>query len=402
MAGTTDAIVTVQLSAASLAQATVSYTTADITAIAGTDYQTTTGILTFNPGQTVLTISIPIIGTTTPEGTRTFAVNFSNPTGATLATSQAIVTVNDPNPPVGLFIANQSITQTTATPAPMTFTVNLAQASGQTVSVQYATSNGTAIAGTDYLAASGTLTFAPGVTSLSFPDTILGVTEPAAPKQFTVTLSNPVNSTVSISTATGTIYNGITNPSLSINNISVVQPQSGTVQANFTVELSTPSSETVTVGYATSDLSAIAGTDYTQTSGTLTFQPGQVVQTISVPVLGTTTFDPNTKMFAVNLFAPTNALVSMGTGVATLFNSNLTSSLTVSDATADAPQTGTSNALFTITLSAAQPLPVTVQYTTSNGTAIAGTDYTTTAGFLTIPVGQTSATVLGPHPRQRR
>ena len=44
----------------------------------------------------------------------------------------------------------------------MTFTVSLAQASGQTVSVQYATSNGTAIAGTDYLPASGTLTFAPG------------------------------------------------------------------------------------------------------------------------------------------------------------------------------------------------------------------------------------------------
>ena len=90
---------------------------------------------------------------------------------------------------------------------PFKFTVSLSSASTQAITVDYATANGTAQAGSDYQAAAGTLTFAPGETSKSVTVSVLGDTTVENDETFTLTLSNPVNATLSIALGTGTIKN---------------------------------------------------------------------------------------------------------------------------------------------------------------------------------------------------
>ena len=88
----------------------------------------------------------------------------------------------------------------------------------------------------------------------------------------------------------------------------VTEGNSGTTDAVFTVSLSEPSDQTATVHYATQDRSAIAGSDYLATSGTLTFAPGQTVQTISVPVVGDR-LGEEVEAFDVILSNPTGAIL---------------------------------------------------------------------------------------------
>ncbi len=397
--GTTTVNVNVTLSAPSDVTGTVNFTTVDQSAMAGTDYVATNGVLTFAPGVVFQTIPITIIGSSIPEGTRMFGVTLSNPMNMTLANTQATVTINDPNPPAGIYVTPATVDQGSSTPTTATFNVFLTTPSKNPVSVNYSTQNGTAIAGTDYLATSGVLNFpanSSGPLQITVP--ILGVTVPAAPKQFTINLANAVNSTISIGQATGTIFDTLSNPNLSINNVQVIVPQTGAPpSAVFTVSLTGQSSLPVTVNYSTSNITAIAGTDYTQTSGTLTFAPGTATQTITVPILSNTALKASST-FAVNLFAPSNATIATNMGTGTIINDNLGQSLTVGDVvtTSSNVDGALTNAMFTINLSTVTPLPVVVNYSTSDGTAKAGTDYVATSGQVIIPAGQTSATVNVP------
>lgn len=127
-------------------------------------------------------------------------------------------------------------------------------------------------------------------------------------------------------------------PSLSINDVSVTEGNAGTTNAVFTVSLSAPSTQTIAVDFATADGTAIAGSDYASTSGTLTFNPGETSKTVTVAVTGNTLFEPN-KTFFVNLSNPTNAIIADGQGVGTIINDdlapaviNVNESITVSDA----------------------------------------------------------------------
>ena len=93
--GETDLSFAVTLSAASASAVTVGYSTANGTALAGTDYQSTSGTLTFAPGQTSETISVPVLGGVVGTGSKTFTVALSSPSGATLASTQATGTIVD-------------------------------------------------------------------------------------------------------------------------------------------------------------------------------------------------------------------------------------------------------------------------------------------------------------------
>ena len=93
------------------------------------------------------------------------------------------------------------------------------------------------------------------------------------------------------------------------------------MNAVFTVSLSGASSQTVTVQYATANVTATVGSDYAMTSGTLTFTPGQLTRTVSVPVLGDTLLEP-TETFAVNLSNPANATIGDGQGVGTIIDND--------------------------------------------------------------------------------
>jgi chitinase len=194
------------------------------------------------------------------------------------------------------------------------FTVSLNSASGKTVAVDYATVDGSALAGQDYGATQGTLTFAPGVTSQTFTVNIIGDNLKEGNQSFTVQLSNPVNATIGDASGTGTITDDDT-PAFWIYNANIVEGDSATSTLNFIVQLLKPSTQAVTVRYNTSPGSAEAGSDYIHTSGTLSFAAGETLQVVSVQIIGDAV-DENDETFTVTLSNP-SAGTQIGRGAAT-------------------------------------------------------------------------------------
>jgi hypothetical protein len=219
-----------------------------------------------------------------------------------------------------LSINDVSITEGDSGTTNALFNVNLSAASTQTVSVKYATANGSATAGSDYTATSNTLSFAPGEISKTISVPIAGDTLAEGNETFTLNLSNPTNATTADSQGVGTIVNNDsapTLPQLSINDVTLTEGDSGATNAVFTVNLSVASTESVSVKYATADDTAKAGSDYTAASNTLTFAPGETSKTISVPVIGDKLVE-GSETFALNLSNPTNATLADAQGVATI------------------------------------------------------------------------------------
>ncbi|RIK82793.1 MAG: hypothetical protein DCC68_05345 [Planctomycetota bacterium] len=398
--GTTNMVFTVTLAnPPSSGNVTVQFATGGGTATANTDYTTTTGTLTFTPGTTTQTISVPIVGDTTFEPDETFTVTLSNPTNATLSDATATGTITNDDNNALLSIADQTLVEGNSGTTNMVFTVTLANppATGN-VTVQFATTAGNASAGTDYTSTSGTLTFAQGTTTQTISVPIAGDTIPEPNETFTVTLSNPTNASLSDATATGTITNDDgTPPSLAIGDMSLVEGDSGTTNIVFTVTLTNPpSSGDVTVQFGTSNGTATAGSDYTTTTGTLTFSPGTTTQTISVPIAGDTLVEAN-ETFSVTLTNPINATISDASAVGTITNDDAGATLSIADATLVEGDNGATNMQFTVTL--ADPPGsgnVTVQFATTGNTATADTDYTTATGTLTFTPGTTTQTINVP------
>ena len=225
-------------------------------------------------------------------------------------------------PVPSLSISDVTVTEGNAGTVAAVFTVSLSASSASLVTVDYATANGSATAGSDYVATSGTLTFNPGTTSQSVTVTVNGDTVVEPDETFFVNLTNPTNATLAKGQGQGTILNDDTAPpppSLSISDVTVTEGNSGTVAAVFTVSLSASSTNPVTVGYATANGSATAGSDYVATSGTLTFNPGTTALTITVTVNGDTVVEPD-ETFFVNLTNPTNATLAKGQGQGTILN----------------------------------------------------------------------------------
>ena len=236
-------------------------------------------------------------------------------------------------------IANATVAEGNSGTTNAAFTVTLSKASTRPVTVGYSTANGTATAGQDFTATSGTLTFAAGVTSAKVNVAVLGDTAVEANETFTVTLSAPSGATLGAANATGTVTNDdtavvVTPPTVSIANATVAEGNSGSASLAFTVSLSKASDKTVTVGYSTANGTATAGQDYTAKSGTLTFAPGTTAQQVSVAVTGDTAVEPS-ETLTVTLASPTNASLSTATATGTITNDDTTTPPPPPPATAD-------------------------------------------------------------------
>ena len=156
--------VRVNLSAPSATTVTVNYATADGTATtADNDYVAVSGKLTFAPGETSKSVQVGVVGDRIGEPDEYFYVNLGGAQNAKIAQRQGIVTIVDDEPCIG--IRNGVAAAGDSGSTLWSFTVSLSAASDQTVTVNYATADGTAIAGVDYVATFGTLTFAPGETT---------------------------------------------------------------------------------------------------------------------------------------------------------------------------------------------------------------------------------------------
>ncbi|WP_425365349.1 PKD domain-containing protein [Gloeothece verrucosa] len=272
------------------------------------------------------------------------------------------------------------------------FTVSLSEPSSETVTVDFATKDGSANSSLDYAATAGTLTFAPGVTSQTIAVAIVGDIEDEFDENFLVVLSNPCLATLGDNQGQGTIIDNDAAPTLSVGDISITEGDNGTVIANFNVTLSAASGKTIRVNYTTADDTASSGLDYTATSGTLSFAPGQTSQTVAVQILNDQ-LDEFNESFLLNLTEATNATLSDGVAVGTIIDNDNEPALTVSDQTITEGDSGTQIVIFTVSLSAASAKTVSVNYATADGTATAQLDYLAASGTLTFAAGETSKTI---------
>ncbi len=393
--GTVDATFAVSLSAPSQQTVTVDFATADGTAVAGSDYTTAVGTLTFTPGELTKTITVKVTGDIFNEQNETFFVNLSNPINAKLARAQGTGTIIDNDAVPSISINNASVTEPdTGGTTSAIFTVSLSAPSGKTVMVNFATSDGTAKAGSDYVASAGTATLAPGETSRTITVIVNGDNLNEANEQFFVTLTNPGNAVIATGMGTGTIIDNDAVPSISIDDVRVIEGNSGTTtSAMFRVSLSAPSGQNVTVDFATSDGTAKAGSDYVANTGALTFAPGETSRTITVTVNADNLNEPDEDFF-VTLGNPTNATIARGRGTGTIVNDDALPMLAIDDVRVIEGNSGpTTSAMFMVRLSAPSGQIVTADYVTSDGTARAGSDYVAATGALTFAPGETSRTI---------
>lgn len=202
----------------------------------------------------------------------------------------------------------------------MTFTITRANAAAGAFTVDYATADGTALAGSDYVATSGTLSFADNQVSATVTVQINDDNIAELNETLFLNLTNPVGATIADAQGVGTIVNDDGTPiQVSVNDVSIVEGQSGTSILTFTVTR-TGGTGAFDVSFATADDTATAGSDYVATSGTLSFGAGVNTQTISVTINGDLTQE-QTERFFVNLTNPTNnAVVIDGQGIGTISN----------------------------------------------------------------------------------
>ena len=397
--GTTDAVFKVSLSAATFSAMTFEWATDDGTALGrGEDYQSVSGVGFINPGDTTTTVTVPVVGDTIDEPDETFLVHLWTATNATLGDDLGAGTIEDDDPLPAISIDDVTVIEGDAGTTDAVFTVSLANTSADPVTVDYATSAGTASVGSDFTAAGGTLTFAPGDDSHTVSVPIVGDTVAEPSESMTVDLTNAGNATIADPEGVGTIVdNDAGPPSVSIGDVAVTEGDAGTTDAVFTVSLSHPSALTVTVGASTTSFGATAdlNVDYIGNGFNLSFAPNEVSKTVTVQVLGDT-LDEEDETFFVVLLPATNATIAKFRGVGTIVDDDAPPMMAIDDVTVTEGDAGTTDAEFTVSLSVASGRPVTVDYATSDDSTTAGADYVATSGTLTFAPGETAKTITVP------
>jgi subtilisin family serine protease/subtilisin-like proprotein convertase family protein len=366
--GTTTAVFTVTLTPAGSETVTVDYLTTDGTAAAGSDYQAGSGTVTFSPGVTTQTITVTVNGDTLSEANETFFVDLLNPAGgAVIGQSRGRATIVDDDPLPTLSIDDVTVTEGHCGPTEAQFTVSLSEASGQAVSVNYATVNGSATSSRVILTNPATITIPDSGAATPYPSTI---NLPAAagtitgvkvtltgfahtwPADVDVLLAVPGGRSVILMSDVGgsTPVTGVTlafddaGPALGSGPLvsGTYRPTDiGTGDAFPSPAPPGPYGSTLgslrglpaggawrlfVVDDAGYDMGSIAGWtlnvettggDFAGAAGTLTLPAGTTTQTVSVAVNGDTAFEGD-ETFSVNLSSPLGATLTDALGLGTI------------------------------------------------------------------------------------
>lgn len=233
-------------------------------------------------------------------------------------------TLKNLNVAIGFTAASSSVAENAGT-AQVTVVVTTPDGAPTTspVSADFAASNETALAGSDYNAVAGTISFPIGTPSGATVDISIAIIDDliSDPNEtFRVVLSNPSGGLLGANASnTVTILDDDPLPLVSVNDLTVSETAAGDVNALFTVQLSTASGASVSLEYATSDGTAVSGSDYVSSSGTLTFPPGTVTQTVVVVVKSDGVSETDEHFF-INLTNPSNAIIGDGQGACFIVN----------------------------------------------------------------------------------
>src|SRR5262249_24080388 len=251
---------------------------------------------------------------------------------------------------------------------------------------------GSATAGSDYQAASGTLTFAPGETTATITVLVNGDRLGEGTEIFFVNLSGATNAIIANGQGRGLILDD--EPRISIGDATLTEGATGPVNPPFLVTLPEASPLDVPSNSATGDMTAAAGRDYTATSGTVTIPAGQTSATVTVAVKGDRLVEP-TETFAVYLTTATGATIIDREGVGTILDNDVYPPVSIREVPkSDGRRNKTTPFKFTVTLSAPYDQRVTMSFQTVNGTATTGdNDYVARTGTLTFLPGETTKTI---------
>lgn len=306
---------------------TVNYTTQDVTAVDGQDYDGISGTLTFNPGQTTKNLQITIIDDTAIEADERFLLTLSNASAGNLgANTQLQVTIIDNDRPFVRFSRRDTgVVESVGT---FPFGLLLDQAGPDPINVFISSYDRTAIASTpgnagDYEPINQVVTFQPGETFKAFNITIVDDNISEVTERFLIRIDSVSAAgvrgfpdSVSINIADNDV-----NPVYFTLTDTTVFEAVGLL--SLPVRLSTPNSNPVTVDFVTVDGSAVAGVDYVGTNGTITFAPFTTRQTVIVEIINDTIpNNPPNRTFRVVLrnpssnaslsaFADTNVVVTI-------------------------------------------------------------------------------------------
>ncbi|SOD22098.1 Calx-beta domain-containing protein [Nitrosomonas ureae] len=394
-----NAIFTVRLDVANAAPVTVNYQT--VRGTAGTnaeqDYSSTSGILTFVPGQVIETVSVPVLNNTIAEVTENFYLRLSSASAnATIADAIGMATIIDNDAPSGTPVVSLNDFTVDEATKEATFIIALDRPSTSVVSMNYATQSGTAVAGSDFIAKNGSLVFAPGETFKTVKVTLTNDNAFEASEAFNLSLSALTNATTLDAIGTAIIAENdaapVSNSKISVDDIFVDESQT---YADFVVRLDAPNTGAVIVNYDT-----VAGTagsnaerDYSSAGGYLTFAPGEMVKTIRVTLLNNTIAEVTENFYLRLPSASVNATIADAIGMATIIDNDAPSGtpvVSLNDFTVDE---ATKEATFVIALDRPSTSVVSMNYATQNGTAVAGSDFIAKNGSLVFAPGETVKTV---------
>jgi Calx-beta domain len=318
--GTLDAVFQIHLAPPSSGTAQVQYQALGFTAGPGADFQPVSGTLTFAPGETTKTVAVPVLGDLEHEPDEVFRLRLSSPSGAYLADGLGVGSIVDDE--VRVSVPDEAVLEADSGNAGLPLTVRLDRPSPEPVQVDFATADGSATAGADYVAASGTLTFVPGQTEQVVSVALIGDLEIENDETFQLVLSNassgailadPVGASVVLNDDVGD------EPSLAVSDVTVVEGNTGVTQALFGVSLDSPAGGPVQVDFTTEGLTATSGVDFLATSGTLFFAPGQTARAVTVSVVGDLDVEPD-ETFRVLLSNVQGAILADPEGIGTIVN----------------------------------------------------------------------------------
>ena len=337
------------------------------TATAGIDFAAASGSVVFNAGVRTATVTVSAIGDTAFEANETVPVQFSGTQLTSAVTATGTISNDDATSLYTLTANAPSVSEGNSGAQTLTFELTLDKVPSEALTVNYQTlSTGTATAGTDFAVSAGSVTFAAGQTKASVSITVVGDTVLEANEtvqvQFTGSkLAAPV-------TATGTITNDETDPgyTLTASAPSVIEGNSGVKALAFDVTLDKAPTEAITVTYETQNTgTATAGSDFAITSGTITFAAGQTKASVSVNVVGDTTYEADE---TVKLVFSGNKLAGAVTATGTITNDDQAPTALVLTAPASVAEGDT------ITVSLAGGAPNTVYQYALGGTNITAGD----------------------------
>lgn len=366
-------------------------TTTSGTAVSGTDYTPVTQTLVFAPGVTNLTVAIPIIANNIPEGNRTIGLSLTGLKGSLpIAPTNAVLTIIDTVNGPGQFVLSAANYTVIAGGGAgyVTTLVTVLRTNGTTgnIAVNYSTVDGTAVHGVKYVATNGVLSFGGGQSSQSFVVSVVNTATTEGTQRFSVVLSNPTG---------GASFAGATNATITIINTncaiafraatnSFTEP-TNRVPGTLTLQVVRlyNTSGAATVYYSTTNGTAVAGVNFVGvTNGSVTFAPGITTTNFTLSTLYDPTYAGGDLSFTVGLASPGPGVALASPATTTIMDHNVNVPLSFLVAS-NSFYSNLGSARVYVVCGNTNGEPLQVNYSTVDGTAVAGVDYIATSGTLT-------------------